>query len=334
MKNTPYSEASPHKPEEGQVPTPQTVQDQFQNDALAPIAFESSNGLTSLNNSPFCDFLRDVLYEQPIETNKAAGYLGKPVLDFCDNANFELTDAYYGVLYNWNLDSVVSEPMPVEQFTYHVENPVDLSQMRKKLVKVWTVSPWRWHPKSDDSGYREQGSCAVPSSKTSSPQFQTSRDRLERVTVEKLEQPSRDRVMFILLSQCRETSTAIASSFPAVDVLDALIHMFLAAHACQVDSWIHFPTFKLSEQQPDWIAMAAAHGGAMIPISALRKFGMAVLKAESLYRPEYFEENNIAIQNGSLVQALILVQDLGLWSGNCGRMETAECHLVILITVG
>ncbi|KAG6155167.1 hypothetical protein E4U37_001428 [Claviceps purpurea] len=335
MKNTPYSEASPHKPEEGQVPTPGTVQDQFQNDALAPIAFESSNGLTYLNNSPFYDFLRDVLYEQPIEPNKAAGFLGMPVLDFCDNANLELTDADYGVLYNWNLDGVVSEPMPVEQFTYHAETPVDMNQMRKDLVRVWTGSPWRWDPKSDDSGYKDQGYCAVPSNETSSAQFQTSRDRLERVTVEKLEQPSRDRVMSILLSQCRETSTAnrVSSSFPTVDVLDTLTHMFLAAHACRVDSWIHFPTFKLNEQQPDWIAMAAAHGGTMIPISSLRKFGMAVMEAVRVAIPARFEENNTAIQNGSLVQALILVQDLGLWSGNRRRMEIAECHLVIPITM-
>ncbi|KAG6028314.1 hypothetical protein E4U40_001086 [Claviceps sp. LM458 group G5] len=335
MKNTPYSEASPHKPEEGQVPTQRTVQDQFQNDALAPIAFESSNGLTYLNNSPFYEFLRDVLYEQPIEPNKAAGSLGMPVLDLCDNANLDLTDADYGVLYNWNLDSVVSEPMPVEQLTYHAENPADMNQMRKDLVKVWTGSPWRWDPKSDDNGYKEQGYCAVPSNETSSAQFQTSRDRLERVTVEKLEQPSRDRVMSILLSQCREPSTAnrVASSFPTVDVLDTLIHMFLAAHACQVDSWIHFPTLKLNEQQPDWIAMAAAHGGAMIPISALRKFGMAVMEAVRVAIPARFEENNTAIQNGSLVQALILVQDLGLWSGNRRRMEIAECHLVIPVTM-
>ena len=34
-----------------------------------------------------------------------------------------------------------------------------------------------------------------------------------------------------------------------------------------------------------------------------------------------------------LVQALILVQDVGLWSGNRRKMEIAECHLSIPITV-
>jgi hypothetical protein len=46
-----------------------------------------------------------------------------------------------------------------------------------------------------------------------------------------------------------------------------------------------------------------------------------------------FEENNTAIQNLSLVQSLILGQDIGLWSGNRRKMEIAECHLVIPVTV-
>lgn len=48
---------------------------------------------------------------------------------------------------------------------------------------------------------------------------------------------------------------------------------------------------------------------------------------------QQFEENNTAIQRLGLVQSLILVQDLGLWSGNRRRMEIAECHLVIPVTV-
>lgn len=46
-----------------------------------------------------------------------------------------------------------------------------------------------------------------------------------------------------------------------------------------------------------------------------------------------FEDNNTAIQNLSLVQSLILGQDIGLWSGNRRKMEIAECHLVIPVTV-
>lgn len=42
--------------------------------------------------------------------------------------------------------------------------------------------------------------------------------------------------------------------------------------------------------------------------------------------PNRFEDNNSNVQDQSLVQALVLGQDIGLWSGNRRRMEIAECR--------
>lgn len=41
---------------------------------------------------------------------------------------------------------------------------------------------------------------------------------------------------------------------------------------------------------------------------------------------EQFEENNKAIADVGPVQALVLGQDIGLWSGNRRKMEIAECR--------
>jgi hypothetical protein len=41
-----------------------------------------------------------------------------------------------------------------------------------------------------------------------------------------------------------------------------------------------------------------------------------------------FEENNRTIAEISKVQALVLVQDVGLWSGNRRKMEIAECRKI------
>jgi len=46
-----------------------------------------------------------------------------------------------------------------------------------------------------------------------------------------------------------------------------------------------------------------------------------------------FEENNSTFQDLGLVQALMLLQDVALWSGNRRKMEIAECHQLIPITV-
>lgn len=234
-----------------------------------------------MNKSSFFDFLRDVLYEQPLDPSRVTDSQGLAVLDFCDNANLELTDMDFGFLDAWNLGGVSEEPPPMQDICPRPASSAEMAQMRKSLVQAWTESPWRWDPTTNDSGYTEQGQLAVSAQETSSARFHESRKRLERVVAEKLEQSARDRVLAILLSTCRQTATAnrVAASFPTVQVMDALVHIFLVSQACQVDEWIHFPTFTLNDQWPEWIAMAAAMGGAITPISPLRRFGFAVQEA-------------------------------------------------------
>jgi hypothetical protein len=45
-----------------------------------------------------------------------------------------------------------------------------------------------------------------------------------------------------------------------------------------------------------------------------------------------FEEDNRNVTEIGKVQALVLVQDIALWSGNRRKMEIAECRKFSLIT--
>ncbi|TWU76814.1 hypothetical protein ED733_005703 [Metarhizium rileyi] len=305
-KTSPYSQRTSVKPDESQLATPENAMDQANNETPSQSAYEPPpTGAMDFNNSPFFDFLRDVLYEQPFDPNKATAPHGMPVRD---NANLDLTELDFGMLDHWNMDGMIEGTMPIQDIGLRPESSAEISSMRKSLVRVWTESPWRWDPKSNDSGYKEQGFCAVPAQDTSGSQFQHSRERLERVVVEKLEQSGRDCVMAIILSQCRQTTVAnqVAASFPTVDIMDTLIHIFLAAQACQVDSWIHFPTCKLKDQWPEWIAMAAAHGGALTPVSTLRKFGFAVMEAVRITIPARTSDFGVAIAVEWRLQSVIL----------------------------
>ncbi|CAM1505632.1 Fc.00g112690.m01.CDS01 [Cosmosporella sp. VM-42] len=300
-----------------------------------PPAMDPTSNMADMNHFPFSGFLRDVLYDQPFDPNRLAENQGLAVLDFCDNTNLDMTDMDFGLLDHWNGDGMMSHTIPTDQATPQTDGSVDISHMRQNLVKVWTDSPWRWDPKTNDSGYREQGNLPVSTGDTASAQFQERRKRLERLVKEKLEPSGRDRVLAIVLEICRQNSTSnrVAASFPSVDVIDTLVHIFLNSHACQVSAWIHFPTLKLSDQWPEWVAVAAAGGAVLTPFQTLRKFGFALQEAVRLTIPSRFEDNNTSIQNLGLVQSLILGQDIGLWSGNRRKMEIAECHLVIPVTM-
>ncbi|KAF4447393.1 putative transcription factor Pig1p [Fusarium austroafricanum] len=284
---------------------------------------------------PFCDFLRDVLYEQQYEqSSRIPENQGIAVLDFCDDSTMELSDMDFGLLDHWNTDGITSAA-PAQQETPKTDSPVDMAHMRQNLVTAWDVSPWRWDPVAKDNAFDEQGNLPVSRRDVASIQAQASKGDLRRVVDQKLDCAARDGVLALVLGACQPDamSSRISGSFPSADLLDIMLHVFLNSHTNQVSDYIHFPTFKLNEQEPEWIAGAAAAGAVLTPIPTLRKFGYALQESIRLVMPRRFEENNEAILNIGLVQAVVLGQDTGLWSGNRRKMEIAESHVNIPVTM-
>ncbi|KAH0499469.1 hypothetical protein TgHK011_006666 [Trichoderma gracile] len=342
-KSSPLSQGTSSRQDESQLATPDTGVDQgsttTSTHGLAQphdASSKATSGPMELNNTPFFDFLRDVLYQQPVDLSRAPESQGPAVLDFCDDMDMDLTDMDFGLLDHWNLDltdgSAMVTPAMASQTT---QNSTEMSQMRQNLANVWGELPWKWEPTNKDSAYTEQGNLPISAKDISNAQFQETKRQLERVVDQKLNLSSRDQILAIVLKTCRDASMAgrVAASFPTVDVMDTMAQAFLAAHVRQVSTWIHYPTLKLNAVWPEWIGNAVAAGAVLMPAPTLRKFGFAVQEAVRITIPSRFEENNTAIQNLSLVQSLILGQDIGLWSGNRRKMEIAECHLAIPVTM-
>ncbi|KAL0938789.1 C6 transcription factor [Colletotrichum truncatum] len=319
------------KSESGQLTTPENGMDQVSGGI--PINYEIGGQNVDLT-MPFSDFLQNVIYEPELDASRMAEAQGLAVLDFCDNSNLELNEVDFGLLDHWNMDNVANTGSN-QSFTPRTDDSIDLVQMRQALVKVWTDSPWQWAPNNKDSGYVEHGNFSVPSGDTTSAAFQESRKKHARIVRDKLDQSGRDQILAIVLQTCKNDSimTRVASSFPSLDVMDSLIHIYLASHFCQTSQWIHHGSFSMNAQWPEWLAVAAAAGATFTPVQTLRKFGFALQEAVRVTIPARFEDANTTIKNLGLVQTLILGQDIGLWSGNRRKMEIAECHLLIPITM-
>ncbi|KAK4186449.1 C6 transcription factor RegA [Podospora australis] len=316
--------------EEAQLPTPETVMDQNQSNTggFRPV-YPSQDVEQDMEKLPFSDFLRDVLYDQTVDhPARMAEAQGLAVLDFCDDSNLDFREFDFGVLDNWGLEA----SQGVLDTATSSDNPVEMAAMGSTLVKIWTDSPWRWYPQNTDNTYIEQGNLPLSSNDT---QLQNTKIKTNRVVKDILQTSNRDKILAIVLGTCRDNAmvTRIASSFPSADAMDKWIHIFLAAHMCQVSSWIHYGTFNLNQQSPEWLAMAVAAGAALAPVSTLRKFGFALQEAIRVSIPNRFEEKNINIGIIGQVQALVLVQDVGLWSGSRRKMEIAECHLTVPIAM-
>ncbi|KAF5255060.1 hypothetical protein FANTH_275 [Fusarium anthophilum] len=300
---------------------------------LPPSSEAGSSSQAGTDQLPFCDFLRDVLYEQQYDQSaRIPENQGLAVLNFCNDSNMELSDMDFGLLDHWNTDGMASSA-PVQQET--PKSPVDMDHMRQNLVTAWDVSPWRWDPVANDNAFGEQGNLPVSKRDVANIQAQASKGGFRRVVDQKLDFAARDGVLALVLGACQPDtmSSRISGSFPSADLLDTMLHVFLNSHTNQVSDYIHFPTFKLNEQEPEWIAGAAAAGAVLIPVPTLRKFGYALQESIRIVMPRRFEENNKEILNIGLIQAIILGQDTGLWSGNRRKMEIAECHVNIPVTM-
>ncbi|KAI0486453.1 hypothetical protein F4859DRAFT_470441 [Xylaria cf. heliscus] len=321
------------KPEQGQLRPPDVIVDQ------GHYAYDNTyitNNATDMTHQPFSDFLRDVLYTQSLDSSRLAEAQGLAVLDFCDDTSYELNDVDFGVLDHWNLDGLSERPVVSQETTPKTDDSsVDMTQMRRNLVKIWTDSPWRWIPDKRDHGYSEHGNLPLPCRDSASQQFQERQKQIDRVVQEKLDQSSRDKILAVVLGvdSLAAIKIQIAASFPSAEIMDTLTHIFLASHLCSVTGWIHFGSLSLNSQWPEWLVTAAAAGATMTPVPTLRKFGFAIAEAVRLAIPSKFEENNTGIANLGLVQTLVLGQDISLWSGNRRKMEIAECHLLIPITM-
>ncbi|KAI0600176.1 hypothetical protein F4775DRAFT_546523 [Biscogniauxia sp. FL1348] len=328
------------KSEHTQLQTPDTMVEQIPPSAGNYDGYANpynANPMGEMASGPFSDFLRDVLYEQSMDNLRLAEGQGLAILDFCDNTNYELNDVDFGLLDHWNLDGMVDRQMTTQAATPQTDDSavVDMTHMRQKLVKIWTNSPWRWIPDKRDHAFGDINNLPLPFRDSTNQQFQESQKRMDRAISDKLDMSSRDKILSIVLTTCQSNAmrARVASSFPSAEVMDSLVHIFLAAHSCSVSGWIHFGSFNLNAQWPEWLASAAASGAVMAPVPTLRKFGFAVQEAVRISIPNKFDENNTGIVDLGLVQTLVLGQDVGLWSGNRRKMEIAECHLLIPITM-
>ncbi|KAK4158487.1 zinc finger protein klf1 [Chaetomidium leptoderma] len=267
--------------------------------------------------APFPDFLRDVLYDQSLgnPARLPEAPQGPAVLDFCDDANLDFKDFDFSLLDHWNFDLARG----TANQTTSSEGPVNMTAMRSALAQIWTESPWRWTPGKTDNRYTEQSNLPLPSNDAHTHQIHDNQTPVDRVAKEKLHLSCRDKILAIVLGTCRESRMAnrVASSFPSVDMIDSWINIFLAARLCHVSSWVHYGSFSLNSMCPEWLATAAAAGAVLTPVPAFRSFGFAL--QESI-------QNNKAIAEIDKVQALVLLQDVGLWSGNRRKMEIAECR--------
>lgn len=310
-------------PDLNQLLTPLVISDPVMELASSQLP---QNDLRYGSNPHFSDFLRDVLTIEPYNQARIEEPQGYSILNFYDDNNIELDDIDFDFLNVYNNGEV---PKQIHLGTSAgVTDIVDMSSMRQRLTEIWMGSPWQWAPSAQDNYTREQSGLEVPSSDTSSPNFQQSGQHLDRVAKDRLTQSNRDKMMGVLLSTTKNRNilARTAASFPSADALDDLITVFLASQFHEVSACVHHGTLSLNQMNPEYLLAAAAAGAVLTPVPTLRRFGFAIQEALRLAIPVVWEENNLLTRDISYIQAWMIQSDVAQWSGNRRKMELFNSH--------
>jgi hypothetical protein len=154
------------------------------------------------------------------------------------------------------------------------------------------------------------------------------------VNTDSLDSVARDKIVAMVLSTTSRSSFAkVMSSFPSVELLNHLVHFFLASHITRSDTWIHVPTLRIGRSRAELLGSIISAGAVLSTSPTIRKLGFAIHEAVRQAVPKVCEDNNSMTRDLGLLQALVLNLDVGLWSGNKRKIELAESHAGIVTTM-
>ncbi|RDL31062.1 Uncharacterized protein BP5553_09851 [Venustampulla echinocandica] len=320
---------------------------------FSPIMDNPSAELIECDENMFADFLRDVMMPTPSEQFNSQPLLTyavdtqsmacRDLLSFGLESNLELNDQDYSLMdfyqskdldESYNMKEVTDNPSSRhEPLTPQSDTPIQNNTERLALgTKAFRSSLWCWTPVRADTGSIEQHNITLHPSEMSSPTTYFSKDM--HVNTDNFDSTARDKIVAMVLSTTpRQSFEKVMSGFPSVELQNNLLHSFLASHMAQPDTWIHSPTLRIGRQRPELLAGIISSGAVLSTSVTIRKLGFAIHEAVRHSLPKVCEENNSATRDLGLLQAIALNLDVGLWSGNKRKIELAESHAGMVITM-
>jgi hypothetical protein len=139
-------------------------------------------------------------------------------------------------------------------------------------------SVWMWTPTNQDFGGKDNLNLSIPASDVDSPETRAVAGH--SMFHQCLENATRDKILGFVLSTCDSSLfTTIASSFPNADLLNKLMHLYMAVQVTQKDSWLHLPTIELEDDSLLLTIMIVSAGAVICSVPSIRRLGYALQEA-------------------------------------------------------
>jgi hypothetical protein len=161
-------------------------------------------------------------------------------------------------------------------------NQVTASKVARDLSRGYAAfkrSPWLWTPAQKDHQLSDSENLAldevsITSGLTPSSTTFLSIDSLTQSP--HLDASLRDGMFALVLKMTMNKSARPVPTFPPLDILNHILHIFFVRQRYQVDHWIHAPTFSAKKSCPHLIIALISAGSTFISVPAIWKMGLAL----------------------------------------------------------
>ncbi|TLS27676.1 hypothetical protein PpBr36_05021, partial [Pyricularia pennisetigena] len=264
------------------------------------------------------------------------------------NADFDLNDVDLGFLesYNTNIPfnlyfqqespNTITSPTTTRQDTVGSVSGIAINESSAPTTAAtWSQrSRWRFVPNKNDHGGNEEQNLSLPAEHLGTSPESRIDFQQGLGTAEPLRTSTRDKILCMIVENCRPTNRAKAvSSFPSTELLNILIQFYLTSTISMPGSFIHLASFSPNTARPELLAAIIAHGAVMTLDPTFVKLGFAIQECVRVAIPRSWESDNRATRDLELAQAFMINLRIGLWSGDSRKMEIAESFLQPLLTI-
>ncbi|PYI05108.1 hypothetical protein BO78DRAFT_419966 [Aspergillus sclerotiicarbonarius CBS 121057] len=258
---------------------------------------------------------------------------------------FSFTDAFFlptatgeldGGCFELDLDTLqaLMQPVPNDiqpSVPKEMSGPAHASPASSRF-EFFRQSPWLWTPVHVDNAYAGQDSLRVNEKAVDSMLRRSQPDSFTgKFTPTVVDSSCRDRILFMIYSTPH--STVPLQAFPSESYLDRMVQVYFGWQSLELASWIHAPSFSVTECHTELLATVIGAGASSISIDSVCRMGYALQERSRLSLSASIEKDNSRVRDLQTIQAYLLWVSVSLWSGFKRNMEVAETFLSAPVTM-
>ncbi|KAF0320397.1 cytochrome P450 [Colletotrichum asianum] len=221
-------------------------------------------------------------------------------------------------------------PMNLQKPPLLIESS-DHSVVSEEATKVYDNTLGNWKPRHGASSRTESLFISVTEQASMVGQM---RECDSSLTSHYLTAEKRDSIVYLVQKYSANPNTlAAATSFPSAAILGEVLQIFLSRQRDDIVGMIHLPTFNVAECDPLLLAAMISAGAAFPTHPLATEFGFALMDVVRMVLMDSGDRDNAITRSLSFIQAMTLVCECALWSGDQRKTEMSDATSAILASI-